>query len=97
MGSSQSRKGTAKQDKKSREGYARKQRRKVCFFCSEKMDFIDYKDVNLLKKFLSEKGKIRPRRVTGNCAQHQKKLALAIKSAREMALIPYTSRQGEVK
>ncbi len=97
MGSNQSRRSTAKQDKKSREGYARKQRRKVCFFCSEKMDFIDYKDINLLKKFLSEKGKIRPRRVTGNCAQHQKKLAMAIKSAREMALIPYTSRQGEVK
>lgn len=97
MSSNQSKKSAAKQDKKSREGYARKQRRKVCFFCSEKMDFIDYKDTNLLKKFLSEKGKIRPRRVTGNCARHQKRLALAIKSAREMALIPYTSRQGEIK
>ncbi|MBC7246885.1 MAG: 30S ribosomal protein S18 [Actinobacteria bacterium] len=97
MSSNQSKKAAAKQDKKSREGYARKQRRKVCFFCSEKMDFIDYKDTNLLKKFLSEKGKIRPRRVTGNCARHQKRLALAIKSAREMALIPYTSRQGEIK
>ncbi len=97
MSSNQSKKSTAKQDKKAREGYGRKQRKKVCFFCSEKMDHIDYKDVNLLKKFLSEKGKIRPRRVTGNCAQHQKRLSLAIKSAREMALIPYTSRQGEIK
>ncbi len=97
MSSSQSKKAAGKHDKKAREGYARKQRKKVCFFCSEKMDHIDYKDTALLKKFLSEKGKIRPRRVTGNCAQHQKKLSLAIKSAREMALIPYTSRQGEIK
>ncbi|MBC7229904.1 MAG: 30S ribosomal protein S18 [Actinobacteria bacterium] len=84
-------------EKRSREGYARKPRKKVCYFCSEKIDHIDYKDVPLLKKYLSEKGKIRPRRVTGNCAQHQVRLALAIKSAREMALIPYTSRQGEIK
>lgn len=97
MSSNSSKKSAAKQDKKAKEGYARKQRKKVCFFCSEKVDYIDYKDVNLLKKFLSEKGKIRPRRVTGNCAQHQKRLALAIKNAREMALIPYTSRQGEIK
>ena len=84
-------------EKRFREGYARKPRKKVCYFCSEKIDFIDYKDVSLLKKYVSEKGKIRPRRVTGNCSQHQARLALAIKSAREMALLPYTSRQGEVK
>jgi small subunit ribosomal protein S18 len=84
-------------EKKGREGYARKPRRKVCYFCSEKIDFIDYKDISLLKKYVSEKGKIRPRRVTGNCSQHQGKLAQAIKSAREMALLPYTSRQSEVK
>jgi len=97
MSPNQSRKSSSKQEKKAREGYARKQRKKVCFFCAESMDEIDYKDTALLKKFLSEKGKIRPRRVTGNCAQHQKRLSLAIKSAREMALIPYTSRQGEIK
>ncbi|MBC7254396.1 30S ribosomal protein S18 [Candidatus Solincola tengchongensis] len=96
MSSNQSKKSSSK-DKKAKEGYGRKQRKKVCYFCSEKVDYIDYKDTNLLKKFLSEKGKIRPRRVTGNCAQHQKRLALAIKNAREMALIPYTSRQGEIK
>ncbi len=84
-------------EKKSREGYARKPRKKVCYFCSEKMDHIDYKDVSLLKKYLSDKGKMRPRRVTGNCSQHQVRLAAAIKSAREVALLPYTSRQSEVK
>lgn len=96
MSPNQSRKSGAK-EKKSRDGFARKPRKKVCYFCSEKMDHIDYKDVSLLKKYLSEKGKIRPRRVTGNCAQHQARLSLAIKSAREMALLPYTSRQGEIK
>ncbi|MEJ5187021.1 MAG: 30S ribosomal protein S18 [Candidatus Geothermincolales bacterium] len=80
-----------------KETYGKKPKKKVCYFCTEKMEDIDYKDVELLKRFLSEKGKIRPRRVTGNCAQHQKKLSKAIKNAREMALIPYTSRQGEIK
>lgn len=97
MSPSQGRKPGGRQEKKTREGYARKPRRKVCYFCSEKIDYIDYKDVPLLRKYVSEKGKIRPRRVTGTCTQHQGKLALAIKSAREMALLPYTSRQGEVK
>lgn len=86
-----------RQEKKTREGYARKPRKKVCYFCAEKMDHIDYKSVSLLKRYVSEKGKIRPRRVTGTCSQHQKRLALAIKSAREVALLPYTSRQSEVK
>jgi small subunit ribosomal protein S18 len=97
MSPNQSKRPGGRQEKKSREGYARKPRKKVCFFCKEKVDHIDYKDVNLLKKFVSDKGKIRPRRVTGNCSQHQKRLALAIKSAREMALLPYTSRQSEIK
>jgi small subunit ribosomal protein S18 len=86
-----------KPERKTREGYARKPRRKVCYFCSEKVDYIDYKDLSLLRKYVSEKGKIRPRRVTGNCSQHQKRVAQAIKSAREMALLPYTSRQSDVK
>ncbi|MDY6795554.1 MAG: 30S ribosomal protein S18 [Actinomycetota bacterium] len=80
-----------------RDSYVRKPRRKVCYFCAEKIDYIDYKDLGLLKRYVSEKGKIRPRRVTGNCSQHQKKLSKAVKNAREMALLPYTSRQGEVK
>lgn len=53
--------------------------------------YIDYKDVNLLRKFISDRGKIRARRVTGNCSQHQRDVATAVKNAREMALLPYTS------
>jgi len=56
----------------------KKPRKKYCLFCKEKMSFIDYKDVSLLRKFLSEKGKIRPRRVSGVCTQHQKDLAVAV-------------------
>jgi len=73
--------------------YVRKQKKKYCMFCKEKVEYIDYKDVNLLKRFLSDKGKIRPKRATGNCAQHQRKLSMAIKRAREMALLPYTIRK----
>jgi small subunit ribosomal protein S18 len=97
MSPNQGRKPSGRQERKTREGYARKPRRKVCYFCKEKIDFIDYKDINLLRKYVSDKGKIRPRRVTGNCSQHQARLAMAIKSAREVALLPYTSRQSEVK
>ena len=64
-------------------------RRKVCAFCQEKIDEIDYKDVNKLKKFITEKGKIIPRRASGTCAEHQRDIALAIKRARYMALLPY--------
>lgn len=70
-------------------GFVRRQRRKYCYFCKEKVDYIDYKDVNTLKRFLSERGKIRPRRVTGNCTQHQAELSKAVKNAREMALLAY--------
>ncbi len=70
---------------------ARKPKKKVCLFCQEKMSYIDYKDTTLLRKFISDRGKIRARRVTGNCTQHQRDVATAIKSAREMALLPYTS------
>lgn len=72
--------------------YVRKPRRKYCAFCKDKIDYIDYKDANLLRRFMSDRGKIRPRRVTGTCAQHQRDLSIAIKRAREMALIPYTQR-----
>ncbi len=72
--------------------YVRKPRRKYCAFCKDKVDYIDYKDFNLLRRFMSDRGKIRPRRVTGTCAQHQRDLSIAIKRAREMALLPYTLR-----
>jgi small subunit ribosomal protein S18 len=65
---------------------------KVCIFCKDQAGWVDYKDVNLLKRFMSDRGKIRPRRVTGNCAQHQRDVQVAIKTAREIALLPYTQR-----
>ena len=64
-------------------------RKKVCAFCQEKMDAIDYKDVNRLKKFITEGGKIIPRRMSGTCAAHQRLLATAIKRARIAALLPF--------
>ena len=64
-------------------------RRKVCAFCQNKMDAIDYKDVNLLKKYITEGGKILPRRMTGTCAKHQRVLAKAIKRARLVDLLPF--------
>ena len=63
---------------------------KVCVFCSEKAKPIDYKDVATLKKYVSERGKILPRRITGNCAEHQRDLTVAVKRARHIALLPYT-------
>jgi small subunit ribosomal protein S18 len=74
--------------------YVRKPRRKYCAFCKDKIDYIDYKDNNLLRRYMSDRGKIRPRRVTGTCAQHQRDLSIAIKRAREMALMPYAQRQS---
>ena len=64
-------------------------RKKVCVFCAEKDQVIDYKDVNLLRKYISERGKILPRRITGNCAKHQRELTVALKRARQIALIHY--------
>lgn len=75
-----------------KKGFARKPRTKVCPFCADKAEWVDYKDVQLLRKFLSDRGKIRARRVTGACTQHQRDIATAIKNAREMALLPYMSR-----
>lgn len=68
-----------------------KRRPKVCFFCVDKIEHVDYKDVERLKKYVSERGKIIPRRVTGNCAKHQRQLTVAVKRARFMALLPYTA------
>ena len=65
-------------------------RKKVCLLCGDKNGEIDYKDVNKLKRYVSERGKILPRRITGNCAKHQRALTVAIKRARHIALMPYT-------
>ena len=69
----------------------RKPKKKVCAFCKDKEQLIDYKDTNLLRKYISDRGKIRARRVSGNCSQHQRDIAVAVKNSREMALLPYTS------
>ena len=65
-----------------------RKRKKVCIFCADKVDYIDYKDAKL-RKFISERGKILPRRISGTCAKHQRQLTLAIKRARHIALLPY--------
>jgi small subunit ribosomal protein S18 len=69
--------------------YTRQTRKRFCQFCREKTDYIDYKDAVLLRKYMTDRGKIKPSRVTGACTQHQRDLAQAIKRAREMALVPY--------
>ncbi len=69
----------------------RKGHRKVCQFCVDKVDYIDYKDVARLRRFMSERAKILPRRVTGTCAQHQRALTVAIKRARQVALVPFVT------
>ena len=80
-----------KRDKDDKD-WKKKTKRKVCIFCKDRIEFVDYKDVITLRKFVSERGKIRARRVTGNCVQHQRDVASAVKNAREMALLPYSSR-----
>jgi len=69
----------------------RRPRKKVCPFCADKSATIDYKDISRLRKFVSERGKILPRRVTGCCAKHQRELTIAIKRARHVALMPFTA------
>ena len=66
-------------------------RRRNCFFCREKIEEIDYKNYNQLRRYISEKGKIRSRRITGACRRHQRQVAVAVKRAREMALLPYVA------
>ncbi len=68
-------------------------RRRICAFCLEKVKTIDYKDVNTLRRYLSERGKIKGQRKTGTCAKHQRRLAIAIKRARYLALLPFTAEQ----
>jgi small subunit ribosomal protein S18 len=64
-------------------------RRKSCFFCKSKVDEVDYKNINELRRYVSEKGKIRNRRISGACRRHQRQVAVAVKRARELALLPY--------
>ena len=72
--------------------WQKKLKKKVCIFCKDRLDFVDYKDVMTLRKFVSDRGKIRARRVTGNCSRHQRDVAMAVKNARELALLPFSSR-----
>ncbi len=67
-----------------------RRKKRVCIFCSDKINNIDYKDIGKLRKYVSERGKILPRRITGNCAKHQRALTVAIKRARHIALLAYT-------
>ncbi len=71
----------------------KRQHRKVCSFCVEKINYIDYKEISRLRRFVSDRGKILPRRVTGTCARHQRSLAVSLKRARHVALLPYTADQ----
>ena len=68
-----------------------RRRKKVCVFCGKENNEIDYKDVAKLRKYVSERGKILPRRITGNCAKHQRALTVAVKRARHVAIMPYTT------
>lgn len=70
---------------------ARRAKKKVCMFCVDKVDSIDYKDTAKLRRYISEKGKIVPRRISGNCAKHQRQLTAAIKRARTIALLPFVA------
>jgi small subunit ribosomal protein S18 len=70
----------------------RRIKKKPCALCKDRVEWVDYKDVALLRKYMSDRGKIRARRVSGNCTQHQRDVAIAIKTAREMVLLPYTQR-----
>ena len=72
-------------------------RRRFCYFCKEKIVEVDYKDTSTLRRCVSERGKIKPRRTTGTCRRHQRQVAVAVKRSREMALLPYTNKAAEVK
>ncbi|MGI6113017.1 MAG: 30S ribosomal protein S18 [Mahellales bacterium] len=74
---------------KKRQG-GRRMKKRVCNFCVDKVENIDYKDVSRLRRYITERGKILPKRISGNCAKHQRQLTIAIKRARNIALLPYT-------
>src|ERR1700730_17955304 len=75
-----------------KDGLRRGAKKKVCSFCKDRTVWVDYKDVNVLRRYMSDRGKIKARRVSGNCVQHQRDVAIAIKTARELALLPYAVR-----
>jgi small subunit ribosomal protein S18 len=81
-----------RRDKRTKAGALGQGRRRYCYFCKEKIEEVDYKNSVALKRFVSEKGKIRSRRITGACRCHQRQVSVAVKRAREMALIPYVVR-----
>lgn len=89
--STRSNEGAERSERKFNGRRGRNKRRKVCYFTANKIQHIDYKDIDLLKKFISERGKILPRRVTGTSAKYQRMLTIAIKRSRQVALLPYTT------
>ena len=91
------RRGTKQRRAPSKKLDRRPAKKRVCIFCSESIDWVDYKDAELLRRYLSERAKIRGRRVSGNCRFHQGQVASAIKLARELALLPYAQRQVTVR
>jgi small subunit ribosomal protein S18 len=86
--------GGDRERKRAPKDAGKRTKKKICIFCKDHIEWVDYKDVNLLRRFMSDRGKIRARRVSGNCAQHQRDVAVAIKTARELALLPYTQRSA---
>jgi small subunit ribosomal protein S18 len=86
------RKATSSRSERKPKDNGKKIKKKVCIFCKNSVDFVDYKDVNLLRRFMSDRSKIKARRTTGNCAQHQSDVAMAIKLSRELALLPYATK-----
>ena len=88
MAKQRTRKPVRRRDKKAGAGSGR---RKPCLFCKDKIEQVDYKDTATLRKFISERGKIRSRRITGACRRHQSQIATAVKRARELALLPYVA------
>ncbi|MFL0250115.1 30S ribosomal protein S18 [Clostridium neuense] len=83
--------GNKERDNRRAGGKNRRMKKKICAFCMEKSESIDYKDINKLRKYVTERGKILPRRISGNCAKHQRELTIAIKRARNIALLPFTT------
>ena len=94
MAKQRNRGGTARR-KDTKKGGVGSGRRKPCLFCKDKVEQVDYKDITTLRKFISERGKIRSRRITGACRRHQNQVATAVKRARELALLPYVNDSGK--
>ena len=92
MARSASPSSSSKRSRTTKDANRRPGKKKVCQFCADKSAWVDYKDANLLRRFVSDRGKIKARRVSGNCVQHQREVAIAVKTARELALLPYSVR-----